>query len=175
MKPVWRLPVSLSPVVPWIVLSMVVAVDAPVQAKPFMLQAVAVSPSQQPSGDAVHGQPITLEAGTGVLVPLPKPATTILSAEPSIARVQPASPTSLFLMGVAPGHTTIIATSENGAAIVQYDVTVTGAGGRAGPIFAPDAAPGAAMPQVANIGPGTMLSIQRSTRWFPGDLRSSPS
>jgi pilus assembly protein CpaC len=30
---------------------------------------------------------------------LPQPAATVLSAEPSVARVQPASPTSLFLMG----------------------------------------------------------------------------
>ena len=42
----------------------------------------------------------------------------------SIARVQPASPTSLFLMGVAPGRTTVIATTDAGQAIVQYDVTV---------------------------------------------------
>src|ERR1700747_2705280 len=54
-----------------------------------------------------------------------------MSAEPSAARVQPASPTSLFLMGVAPGRTTVIATTEAGVAIIQYDVTVTsGAGGQ---------------------------------------------
>jgi pilus assembly protein CpaC len=49
----------------------------------------------------------------------------MMSAEPDVARVQPASPNSLFLMGVAPGRTTVIATNETGAAIIQYDVTVT--------------------------------------------------
>jgi pilus assembly protein CpaC len=47
-----------------------------------------------------------------------------MSADPGIARVQPASPDSLFLMGVAPGVTTVIATNAQGAAIVQYDVLV---------------------------------------------------
>ncbi|MDE2332931.1 MAG: pilus assembly protein N-terminal domain-containing protein, partial [Rhodospirillales bacterium] len=69
--------------------------------------------------------PITLEAGTGSLLHLPVAAATIMSAQPTIARVQPASPTSLFLMGVGPGRTTVIAASSNGTPIAQYDVTVT--------------------------------------------------
>ena len=81
---------------------------------------------------ATISQPITVQAGTGVLLRLPQPAATVMSAEPSVARVQPASPTSLFLMGVAPGRTTVIATTDAGQAIVQYDVTVApGAGGAA--------------------------------------------
>ena len=59
-----------------------------------------------------------------------------MSAEPSVARVQPASPTSLFLMGVAPGRTTVIATTDAGQAIVQYDVTVAPGAGGAGPAAA---------------------------------------
>jgi pilus assembly protein CpaC len=78
-----------------------------------------------PSGGATVSQPITVQAGTGVLLRLPQAAATVMSAEPSVARVQPASPTSLFLMGVAPGRTTVIATTDTGAAIIQYDVTVT--------------------------------------------------
>lgn len=114
----------------------------------FWVPPQAVAQLADPSMDAIHGQPITLEAGTGVLLPLPQPASTILSAEPTIARVQPASPTSLFLMGVAPGHTTVIATSDRGVSIAQYDVTVVPATGRAAaapstpPVFAPDLAPG---------------------------------
>lgn len=77
-----------------------------------------------PSGATVS-QPITVQAGTGVLLRLPQPAATVMSAEPNVARVQPASPSSLFLMGVAPGRTTVIATTGAGTAIVQYDVTVT--------------------------------------------------
>src|SRR4051794_38388372 len=56
--------------------------------------------------------PVSIEAGSGRLVQLPAPAATILAADPRIARVQPASPTSLFIMGVAQGRTTVIATAE---------------------------------------------------------------
>ncbi len=52
-----------------------------------------------------------------MLLRLPAPAAAVMSAEPGVARVQPASPTSLFLMGVSPGRTTVIATSDNGSAI----------------------------------------------------------
>jgi pilus assembly protein CpaC len=85
---------------------------------------------------ATISQPITVQAGTGVLLRLPQPAATVMSAEPSVARVQPASPTSLFLMGVAPGRTTVIATTDAGQAIVQYDVTVAPGAGGAGPAAA---------------------------------------
>jgi pilus assembly protein CpaC len=70
-------------------------------------------------------QPVSIIAGTGVLLHLPQPAATIISADPSIARAQPAAPDNLFLMGVAEGHTTVIATNGAGQAIVQYDVNVT--------------------------------------------------
>jgi pilus assembly protein CpaC len=85
------------------------------------------------------GQTVSIAAGTGVLLSLPQPAATVISADPAVARVQPASPTSLFLMGVAPGRTTVIATSQSGAAIVQYDVKVTSGtnhspGGPPGPV-----------------------------------------
>jgi pilus assembly protein CpaC len=73
-------------------------------------------------------QPInlTVEVGRGILIRLPQAAATVMAAQPEIARVQPASPTSLFLMGVAPGRTTVIATTENGTPIAQYEVTVKG-------------------------------------------------
>jgi pilus assembly protein CpaC len=76
-------------------------------------------------GITTVSQPITVQAGTGVLLRLPSPAATVMSADPGVARVQPASPTSLFLMGVSPGRTTVIATSDAGVAIVQYDVSVS--------------------------------------------------
>jgi pilus assembly protein CpaC len=80
---------------------------------------VVTAPAQ-----ATKSLPITLSAGNGVLLRLPAPAATVMSADPGIARVQPASPDSLFLMGVAFGTTTVVATDDKGAAIVQYDVTV---------------------------------------------------
>ncbi len=46
---------------------------------------------------------VIIDAGSGRLIQLPGPAATILAADPRIARVQPASPTSIFVMGVAPG------------------------------------------------------------------------
>src|SRR5690242_18210584 len=88
---------------------------------------------------ATRTQPISVQAGTGVLLRLPQAAATVMSAEPGIARVQPASPTSLFLMGVAPGHTTVIATTDAGNAIVQYDVSVTPGAGGTSPVQPPSA------------------------------------
>jgi pilus assembly protein CpaC len=107
-----------------------------------------------PPAGATISQPITVQAGTGVLLRLPQAAATVMSAEPSVARVQPASPTSLFLMGVAPGRTTVIATTDAGAAIVQYDVTVTpGAAGQPSVAVPPSGVSGI-------IGPATALAIQ---------------
>lgn len=65
-----------------------------------------------------------MEAGSGRLLQLPAPAITIMTADPRVARVQPASPTSLFLMAVGPGRTTIIATGEDGAPVAEFDVQV---------------------------------------------------
>lgn len=91
---------------------------------------VAAEPQPAPVDPALPAinQPIQLKAGSGVLLRLAQPAATVMSAQPEVARVQPASPTSLFLMGVAPGHTTVIATTTSGAAIVTYDVSVVGNG-----------------------------------------------
>jgi pilus assembly protein CpaC len=67
---------------------------------------------------------VVLEAGSGRLLQLPGPAGTVMAADPRIARVQPASPTSLFLMAVAAGRTTVVATGEDGTAIAEYDILV---------------------------------------------------
>lgn len=69
-------------------------------------------------------QAITLPAGTGRLVQLPSAAVSVIAAEPRIARVEPTSQTTLFVMGVSGGRTTVVATAENGSAIAEYDVTV---------------------------------------------------
>jgi pilus assembly protein CpaC len=93
--------------------------------------ATSAPPAGTPAATATRNQPLSVAAGTGVLLKLPQPMTTVMSADPGIARAQPASPDSLFLMGVAPGHTTVIATNAAGSAIVQYDVTVNPGSGRA--------------------------------------------
>ena len=69
-------------------------------------------------------QGLTLEAGTGRIVSLDAPAASVFAADPRVAEVRPASPTSLFVLGVAPGRTTVAAIGDNGVAIAQYDVIV---------------------------------------------------
>jgi pilus assembly protein CpaC len=71
-----------------------------------------------------HVRDLSLEAGTGRIVLLNAPAASVFAADPRVAEVRPASPTSLFVLGIAPGRTTIAAIGDNGAAIGQYDVTV---------------------------------------------------
>lgn len=68
---------------------------------------------------------VTVPAGTGRLLQLPAPAATVMAADPRVARVQPASPTTMFVMAVTPGRTNIIATDERGRPIIEYNVVVT--------------------------------------------------
>ncbi len=79
---------------------------------------------QSPVSPAARVTNVIVDAGSGRLIQLPGPASTILAADPRIARVQPASPTSIFIMGVTPGRTTVIATADNGLPIAEYDVTI---------------------------------------------------
>ena len=98
------------------------------QLDPRSLRAAQPMQQAQPADSYVQYAPprtVTLQAGTGMLLRLPQAAGTVMSADPAIARVQPASPTSLFLMGVARGRTTVIAIADTGAPIGQYDVVVT--------------------------------------------------
>jgi pilus assembly protein CpaC len=69
-------------------------------------------------------QNLALEAGAGRIVVLNAPAASVFAADPRVAEVRPASPTSLFVLGIAPGRTTIAAIGDDGSAIAQYDVTV---------------------------------------------------
>ncbi len=101
-------------------------IPAPATASPAAPQAV-------PAPEMPPMRTITVQAGTGTLLRLPGPAATVMSAQPGIARVQPASPTSLFLMGVAAGRTTVIATNDAGTPIVQYDITVIPPAGQPAP------------------------------------------
>lgn len=89
-------------------------------------------------------RPLVLEQGSGRLIELPAPALTVLVADPRIARVQPASPTSLFIMGVNPGRTNLIATREDGSLVAEFDITVAASGPTT-----PQPGPLAAMPSVS--------------------------
>jgi pilus assembly protein CpaC len=80
--------------------------------------------TQRPA--ARHG--IQLSVGAGQVVTLPRPATGLFTADPKIAEVRPASPTSLFVFGAAPGRTTIAAVGDDGAPVLQLEVTVRPSG-----------------------------------------------
>ncbi len=69
-------------------------------------------------------KPIAVETGAGHLVYLLGPATSVFAADPKVVEVRPASPTSMFLFGVAPGRTTVAATDNAGHTVGQFDVTV---------------------------------------------------
>ncbi len=94
------------------------------------LPPIPVQAGPEPRPAQVPGAPaptqLRLEAGTGRLVSLPGQASTVMAADPRVARVQPASPTSVFIMAVANGRTTVIATSEIGQPVAEFDITVFG-------------------------------------------------
>ena len=109
------------------------------------------APVANPSEPApVAPQPVMIEAGGGRLLQLRAPAATVLAADPRVARVQPASPTSLFVIGVAAGRTSVLATSEDGTPIAEFIVTVRGGPAEAGsgPQLPPAAAVQAAIRQI---------------------------
>jgi pilus assembly protein CpaC len=96
---------------------------------------------------------ITLNVGAGRVVTLSQPATSLFAADPRVAEVRPASPTSLFVFGVAPGRTTVAAVGENGAPIAQIELTV----------------------QPSNFGSGEVAGVVRSALQFPGiDIKPTP-
>jgi pilus assembly protein CpaC len=81
----------------------------------------AAMPAAEP-GPA--GGILSLEAGGGRVVRLPGPAASVFAADPKVAEARPASATSLFIFGVAPGRTTIAALDAAGATLAQFDVLV---------------------------------------------------
>lgn len=67
---------------------------------------------------------LTVEAGSGHLIQLRAPAANLFVADPKVAEARPASPTSLFVFGLAVGHTTIAAMDNAGHSVGVYDVMV---------------------------------------------------
>lgn len=67
---------------------------------------------------------MTVEAGTGRVLTLATPVANIFVADPKIAEVRPASPTSLFVFGLNAGRTTIAIMDADGQLLAQYDITV---------------------------------------------------
>ena len=110
-----------------LLLALAVAAPAPVfaQATPAPAPAPAPAPSAHPGV-------IQLSAGSGQVVSLPGPATSVFAADPKVAEVRPASPTSLFVFGVAPGRTTIAALDSAGHQVGTFTVIVKASGFGAG-------------------------------------------
>ena len=67
---------------------------------------------------------LVLEAGAGRVLQAGRAIANLFAADPKVAEVRPASPTSLFVFGIAPGRTTIAALDESGGVVAQYDVLV---------------------------------------------------
>jgi pilus assembly protein CpaC len=97
---------------------------APAAARQTPLTPPGAAARPAPPAAPAAAVPVVLEAGVGRLLRLPSPAIAVLAADPRIARVQPASPDSIFLMAVGPGRTTVIATGEGGVQVAEYDVVV---------------------------------------------------
>ncbi len=87
----------------------------------LMLAALCLTAARHPQP---AGQSIQIEAGAGHVITLTAAAASVFAADPKVVEVRPASPTTLFLFGVAPGHTTVAAMSAGGQPIAQLDVTV---------------------------------------------------
>ncbi len=106
------------------------------------------------TGVAANGRmALTLNVGAGRVVTLAEPATSLFAADPKVAEVRPASPTSLFVFGIAPGRTTIAALGAGGAPVAQIDLTV----------------------RPSSYGSGEVAGLVRGGLHFPGvDIAATP-
>ena len=91
---------------------------APVTVPGGALLPVAALPARPVSGG------LTLDTGTGHVLRLAAPAANVFVADPRVAEVHPAGPSTLFVFGVGPGRTTIAALGQGGQLIGAYNVTV---------------------------------------------------
>jgi pilus assembly protein CpaC len=125
--------------------------QAQAQVAPAQIPMPGVGQGAAPVPGASLTRPLVLEQGSGRLVELPGPALTVLVADPRIARVQPASPTSLFIMGVNAGRTNLIATREDGSLVAEFDITVQSSAAAAQQVAPRAAAPAVSAGQVQSM------------------------
>jgi pilus assembly protein CpaC len=90
----------------------------------LVLLVAVQSPTVAAQGVDAARHALRLESGSGRVVTLAGPASNVFVADPKVAEVRPASPSSLFVFGVGPGRTTIAAMDSAGHPVAQYDVTV---------------------------------------------------
>lgn len=67
---------------------------------------------------------LAVSQGSGEIVTLKQPVSSIFAADPNVVEVHPASPTSLFVFGKGLGETILVATDQNGNEIARYRVSV---------------------------------------------------
>jgi pilus assembly protein CpaC len=101
----------------------VVALAAPAPGELPATPPAVQSVPQRPHVQAVQNV-MTVDAGSGRVIELGSNAASVFAADPKVAEARPASATSLFIFGVAPGRTTVAALDAAGTPIAQYDVIV---------------------------------------------------
>lgn len=67
---------------------------------------------------------VSLETGVGRVLTLDAPAANVFVADPKVAEVRPASPTTLFVFGVGAGRTSVAALDNEGHVVADISVTV---------------------------------------------------
>lgn len=67
---------------------------------------------------------LELETGSGTLLQLHGAAANVFVADPKVAEIHPASASTLFLFGVGPGRTTVVAVDAAGQALIDTQVIV---------------------------------------------------
>ena len=85
---------------------------------------VARAPAYAASRGDTPATALTVESGTGKVLSLPTAVSNIFVADPKVAEVRPASPTSLFIFGLNAGRTTIAIMDADGHLLAQYELTV---------------------------------------------------
>ena len=70
------------------------------------------------------GPPLTLEAGKGTLIRLPRPANTVFVANPDVADVQIKSPSLIYITAKAPGETALYAVDAEDRVLLNRPVRV---------------------------------------------------
>ncbi len=90
----------------------------------MILTAPVYAQTPHPAGPSPRPIHVDLEAGTGKLIDAPNGATDIFVADPKVVDVRPATANSLFIFGVAAGHTTVAVLDKDGHAGATYDVMI---------------------------------------------------
>ena len=74
--------------------------------------------------NVMAASPVLLDSGSGRVLSLPGAVANVFVADSKVAEVRPASPSALFIFGVAAGHTTVAALDANGGLVTQFEITV---------------------------------------------------